>query len=518
MGMYATCVLLGPFHRALALGAELVPVIDTCDTPYTPLGQRHGPARNPTVCVLANAPGAPISDSPAAMATAANRLMKRFTTVLPRTRQRLRILSIRAIKIFTILLLLPPKAHTLILKARMKVLMLGWELPPHNSGGLGVACYQMCKSLARRNVEIEFVLPYQSPEHPDFMRLHGALPLSPQQRARAGGAYDSFCYQCSEPCDHTLPSDLPAQQRRYTTFVEELVQHTSYDALHAHDWLTFTAGLAAKKQTGLPLIVHVHATEFDRAGLNRGNELVHQIEHSTLLAADAIVAVSDITKNIIVQRYGIPASKIQVVHNALDAAEVPANDPHNSYRYLEEMKAQGYKVVVSLGRLSLQKGITHLLKAAQRALQVDQKLLFLIVGDGEMRSEVLALTASLGISRNVIFTGFLRGKKWRDSYAIGDIFVMPSLSEPFGLTALEAAAYGNAVLLSKQCGVGEVLHNTMQFDFWDTDRLANQIVTVAQHAPLQKTLAHGAQREVAKLTWDKAAKAFELLYAKQGAA
>ncbi len=396
----------------------------------------------------------------------------------------------------------------------MKVLMLGWELPPHNSGGLGVACYQMCRSLARRKVEIEFVLPYQSPDHPDFMNLHAALPLTPQQLAQAGGAYDSFCYTSTD-CDPSLTMEMVDQQKHYTTFVEQLVQQTAYDAIHAHDWLTFTAGLAAKKQTGLPLIAHVHATEFDRAGLNRGNELVHQIEHSTLLAADAIVAVSDVTKDIIVQRYDIPAQKIQVVHNALDSAEVTMPEPENSYHYLQEMKQLGYKVVVSLGRLSLQKGITHLLKAAKRALQQDQKLLFLVVGDGEMRNEVIALSASLGISRSVIFTGFLRGKKWRDSYAVGDIFVMPSISEPFGLTALEAAAHGNAVLLSKQCGVGEVLRSTMQFDFWDTDRLANQILAVAQHPSLQNSLATNGQNEVAKLTWDKAAHAFESLYTKQ---
>lgn len=392
--------------------------------------------------------------------------------------------------------------------------MLGWELPPFNSGGLGVACYQICKHLARKSVAIEFVVPYAPDSQPNFMTVHGATPFTAEQIMVAGGAYDSYCYRCdTASCEHTFPGDMIGQQERYTAFVEQLVQQNTYDAIHAHDWLTFKAGVRAKELTGKPLIAHVHATEFDRAGMNRGNELVHQIELSALMAADAIIAVSQFTKDLIVAKYGIPASKIEVVHNAIDPAEFGELDPNNAYRYLEEMKKLGYKVVVSLGRLSLQKGITHLLKAAQRVVQQNDKVLFLIVGDGESRNEIIQTAASLGLSQNVIFTGFLRGKQWRDSYAIGDIFVMPSISEPFGLTALEAAGHNNAILLSRQCGVGEVLHNTIQFDAWDTDKLANAILNIAEHPSMQNALANNARAEAYNLTWDKAVHAFERMYA-----
>ena len=397
----------------------------------------------------------------------------------------------------------------------MKVLMLGWELPPQNSGGLGVACYQMCKHLARRNISIEFVVPYKPAEQPSFMMLHGATHATAEQLFQGGGAYDSYCYSCkTADCEHTLPTDMMGQQLKYTQFVERLVQNNTYDAIHAHDWLTFNAGIRAKELTGKPLIAHVHATEFDRAGMNRGNELVHQIEYSALLMADTIVAVSQFTKDLIVQKYGIPASKIEVVHNAIDPDEFGALDDANAYIYLQEMKKLGYKVVVSLGRLSLQKGITHLLAAAQKAIQKNEKILFLVVGDGESRNELIQAAADYGVSQNVIFTGFLRGKKWRDSYAIGDVFVMPSISEPFGLSALEAAGYNNAVLLSRQCGVGEVLKNAMQFDVWDTDKLADAIVNLAEHDSMQQAMARGAQTEVSSLTWDRAVLKFEALYNK----
>lgn len=395
----------------------------------------------------------------------------------------------------------------------MKVLMLGWELPPHNSGGLGVACHQMCKHLARTGIEIDFIVPYQPQSQPDFMQVHGALPVTPQALAAAGGAYDSYCYTCDTPsCEHTLPTDLIGQQQRYTEFIEQFVVTKEFDAIHAHDWLTFKAGMRAKELTGKPLIAHVHATEFDRAGMSRGNELVHQIEYSALHMADSIIAVSQFTKDLIVARYGIPADKITVVHNAIDPSEFGALDPNNAYRYLEEMKKLGYKVVVSLGRLSLQKGITHLLAAARRVIEKNDKVLFLIVGDGESRNELIEAAANMGVAQNVIFTGFLRGKQWRDSYAIGDIFVMPSISEPFGLSALEAAGYHNAVLLSTQCGVAEVLTHAMQFDVWDTDKLANEILAVAEHDTLQNMLANNAQQEVSRLTWERAVDKFQHLY------
>lgn len=397
----------------------------------------------------------------------------------------------------------------------MKILMLGWELPPNNSGGLGVACYQLCKQLALAGVEIDFVLPYRPDQIIPFMKVRSALPVTATQHSQWAGAYDSYCFSCeTAECEHVEPSDLRARQQRYTRYVEQLVQQNDYDAIHAHDWLTFEAGAAAKKLTNKPLIAHVHATEFDRAGMHRGNPLVHDIEYHTLLLADRIAAVSQLTKDMIVREYNIPADKIEVVYNSVDPEELGALDEDNVYQYLQGMKRHGYKVVVSIGRLTIAKGIYNLLQTAQRVMERNPKILFLIAGDGELREELLVQSAELGVAHNVIFTGFLRGKHWRDTFAIGDMFVLPSVSEPFGLTALEAANYNNAILLSKQTGVGELLKNVMRFDFWDTNKLADMILAVAERDTLQAALSDNVRREVANMSWQSAARKFQQIYAR----
>lgn len=395
----------------------------------------------------------------------------------------------------------------------MKILMLGWELPPHNSGGLGVACYQLSRALATQGVDIDFVLPYDAPHDIDFMKITPAMPIAAEKLANLGGAYDSYCYHCeSDVCEHATPKDLRGQQERYTKFVEQYLLQQNPDIIHAHDWLTFEAGMRAKQITGKPLIAHVHATEFDRSGEHHGNPLVHEIEYNALHMADRVVAVSQVTKDIIVREYNIPADKVMVVHNSIDPEDFADVSFAGSYVYLDEMKKRGYKVVVSLGRLTVQKGLRYLIQAAARVTSVNDKVLFLIAGDGELRDELIEQAAELGVAHNVIFTGFLRGQRWRDAYAIGDMFVMPSVSEPFGLTALEAAGTGNAVLLSKQSGVGEVLRSVLKFDFWDTDKLANYILAVAEQPVLQQTLMHNVQSEFSRLSWGDVADKCQALY------
>ena len=395
----------------------------------------------------------------------------------------------------------------------MKILMLGWELPPHNSGGLGVACYQLSRALAAGGVAIDFVLPYDAPHDINFMKVTPAAPITPEKLANLGGAYDSYCYHCaSDTCQHAHPKDLRGQQRRYTEFVEQYLLKQNPDIIHAHDWLTFEAAMRAKQVTRKPLIAHVHATEFDRSGEHHGNPLVHDIEYNALHMADRVVAVSQVTKDIIVREYGVPTDKVTVVHNSIDPDDFADVSFAGSYLYLEEMKKRGYKVVVSLGRLTVQKGLRYLIQAAARAQAVNSDVLFLIAGDGEQRNELIELSAELGVAHNIIFTGFLRGQRWRDAYAIGDMFVMPSVSEPFGLTALEAAGTGNAVLLSKQSGAGEVLKSVLKFDFWDTDKLANYIVAVAEKPVLRQELAQNVQHEFSRLSWQEVADKCQALY------
>lgn len=397
----------------------------------------------------------------------------------------------------------------------MNILMLGWELPPHNSGGLGVACFHMSKALALAGSTIDFVLPYQA-EHPEveFMKIHAATTLKPLER-NGLGAYDSAA--AITDALHRKPgeglSSIRDVQARYVEYVDELVQENTPDAIHAHDWLTIEAGIRAKEVSGAPLIVHVHATEFDRSGESYGNPLVHEIEEQGLLMADRIIAVSNITKALIVHRYHIPADKVEVVHNAFDATLMATHAYDSStFAYLEHLKSEGYTVVATITRFTVQKGLTHLMKAAARASERYDKLVFLFAGDGEQRDELLRLSAEYGISDKVFFTGFIRGQKWRDAYTVADIFVMSSVSEPFGLTALEAAHHDNALIISKQSGVGEVLSSIFRYDFWDTDRLADQMIAVATSQVLKAELTNNIKREYARLSWNDVAATCLRLY------
>lgn len=386
----------------------------------------------------------------------------------------------------------------------MKVLMLGWELPPHNSGGLGVACFQMCKALSKKGVDIEFIVPYTNPhDNIDFMKVTPATPFSAKYIQKSGIAYDSFKYFLKDGTVENV--SLMSNTERYEKAVEQLAELGEFDLIHAHDWLTFRAALRAKEKSGKPLIVHVHATEFDRAGGKSGNPLVHEIEYMGLLIADRIMAVSQLTKDIIVSEYGIPSDKVEVVHNSIDIDSYEKLDFENSYKYLEIMKQQGYRIVTNIGRLTVQKGLYNLLLAAKEVIAKAPKTIFLIVGSGEQYLELLQLSADLGIADKVIFTEFLRGKKWRDSYSVADLFVMPSVSEPFGLTPLEAIGYGTPALVSKQSGVSEVIKNCLKIDFWDVNEMANQITAVVQNDSLRDELVRQSFQEYLKLTWDNAA-------------
>lgn len=401
--------------------------------------------------------------------------------------------------------------------------MLGWELPPHNSGGLGVACYHMSKALAQQGATIDFVLPYTA-AHPgvDFMNVHNATTLRPEERVHMGSYDSAGVFEKSlHEADPGELRTMRAVQRHYVEFVENLVESTvSPDVIHAHDWLTMEAGVRAKELTGAPLVVHVHATEFDRSGESYGNPIVHEIEQQALLMADRIIAVSNITKSIIVQRYGIPAELVEVVHNAIDIDSFGEYEyDKRDYRYIEALKHEGYTVVATLTRFTVQKGLTHFMRAAARASEKYDRFVFLFAGDGEQRDELIELAAELGIADKVYFTGFVRGKQWRDVYSVADIFVMSSVSEPFGLTALEAAHHESALLISKQSGVGEVLKHTLKFDYWDTDVLANQMVSIALSPSLASMLRTNVANEYAKISWDDvAAKCIDIYTdSKQGA-
>lgn len=392
----------------------------------------------------------------------------------------------------------------------MKVLMLGWELPPHNSGGLGTACYQLCKALSKNNVDIEFIVPYTADHDIDFMTVTPAHPQGVEAVLRSGIAYDSQKYLLKTGEIKSL--DIHDQQNLYQNAVAQLAIDREFDIVHAHDWLTFRAALRVKSLRNCPIILHVHSVESDRAGSRHGNPLVHEIEETSLHLADKIIAISEHTKKAIIRDYGVPADKIEVVHNSIESADKTPLDADNSYIYLDLMKQQGYKVVVNIGRLTIQKGLPNLLRAAKLVIDKTPKTMFLIVGSGEQYHELIEQAADLGIGSNVLFTEFQRGKRWRDAFAIGDLFVMPSVSEPFGLTPLEAVGYGTPVLVSKQSGVSEVLNNCLKVDYWDVDEMANKITAVVQNQSLQDELGANSYAEYSKMSWHNASQKINQIY------
>ena len=386
----------------------------------------------------------------------------------------------------------------------MKILMLGWELPPHNSGGLGVACLHLSKALSTHGAELDFVVPYEAEHDLPYMHILHATSLDPLHRF-GGTAYDSDSVELKTLADGKM--SLRDVQKKYVEFVDQYLREVKPEVVHAHDWLTYEAGVLAKEKYGIPLVAHIHATEFDRGGMNGGNPMIHEIEYAGLLAADMILAVSEITKNIIVRKYQIPPEKIQVVYNGFDLKSWMDGYKYDGSlcQYLDALKRDGKTIVSSVGRLTLQKGYGHFLNAAAKALKLNPNLAFVIAGDGEDRDDLLMQAAELGIADKVIFTGFIRGREHRDVYSVSDIFVMSSVSEPFGLTALEAAHHGNALILTKQSGVGEVIWSAMKYDYWDEDKLANEIVAIAESPALMDSLRTSVSREYTKISWDDVA-------------
>ena len=379
--------------------------------------------------------------------------------------------------------------------------MLGWELPPHNSGGLGQACFDLCKSLSNQNVDIEFILPYISNHDIDFMKVTSAFNHTKLQKNVLHQAYDSINYTYSSK-EHEL----------FEETVDDLISDKTFDIVHAHDWLTFRAAIRIKERTNLPIILHVHSIESDRAGGQRGNELVRDIEEYCLKLADKVIAVSEHTKQAIIREYSVPSENIEVVHNSINTDDIIPLSGINSYRYIELMKEKGYKVAVNFGRLTIQKGLSNLIEAMHKVVAKHPKSLLLIIGSGEQYFDLIKLSADLGISSHVLFADFQRGKKLRDGIAIGDLFVMPSISEPFGLTALEAIGYGTPAMVSKQSGVSEIVKNMLKVDFWDIDEMANKIATAFENPELLDELLDKSSSEIQNISWDQSSMKIKNLY------
>ena len=396
----------------------------------------------------------------------------------------------------------------------MQVLMLGWELPPYNSGGMGVVCYELSRSLTQAGAKIQFVVPYRADHGIDWMEIDDALDLDPEEFRRGAGVYvDPQTTRLGS--SEVSFSGLLGQTQAYAQAVANQIHKYKFDLIHVHDWLTLRAGILAKQRSGKPLIVHVHATQFDQAGGRYGSALIHEIEWLGLSIADKIVAVSQFTKDLIVNEYSLEPDKIEVVHNQIDPQAFSQITTDNPYRALAQLKAAGWQIVSYLGRVTIQKGLANFLKAFVEVVKRRPKTILLIAGSGEQIRDLQILASELGIGANVVFTNsFVNGHKMTWAYQLADLFIMPSASEPFGMTPLEAVLQGTPALISKQSGVAEVLHNCLKVDAWDIDSMANQVCSALASPALLASLVLNARAEVETMHWAKAASQVMLVYEK----
>lgn len=361
-----------------------------------------------------------------------------------------------------------------------------------------MASLALARSLAGKGLGITFVLPQKKDYNIDFLNLVFADIKFSKNLA---SSYTSSNIFSSESKLANAASDFVSAALIFGKRAGEIIRKYNPDIIHAHEWLTFPAAIVAKKITGKPLVVHVHSSEFDRSGGHYPNQQVYQIEKEGLESADAIVSVSNFTKNMLVDKYGINPDKVRVVYNGVEEFTPKTLSPA-----LKPLKDLGYKIVLYLGRITLHKGPDYFVKAAQKVLQFNPKTLFVVAGSGEMQEAMITEAAHLGILDKMMFTGFLRGEEKDRIYQAADVYVLPSVSEPFGITPLEAIANGTPALVSKQSGVSEVLKNVLKTDFWDTDDMADKILAVLNYSSLKTDLRNESSKELPNINWDQAAR------------
>ncbi|MAH67062.1 MAG: 4-alpha-glucanotransferase [Phycisphaerae bacterium] len=320
----------------------------------------------------------------------------------------------------------------------------------------------------------------------ESMALRTAIPeRDPEEAAMAARQTNAADYG----------GDLIGQAHAYARFCLEVAKRTEFDVVHAHDWLTYPAGLAVAQLTGKPLVVHVHSTEFDRSG-EHVNQAVYNIERRGMHGAMQVIAVSQLTKNLCVARYGVPPAKVDVVYNGVEFDPIEKG--------VKAITSKD-KIVLFFGRITQQKGPEYFVQAAKRVLDVMEDVKFVVAGSGDLASMMIEMAAEMGIGHKVLFTGFLRGGDIKRVFSLADLYVMPSVSEPFGIAPLEAMSHDVPALISKSSGVSEVLTHALKVDFWDVEEMANKIVAVLRHPPLRKALKDNGQFEIRALTWDGAA-------------
>ena len=422
--------------------------------------------------------------------------------------------------------------------------MFGWEFPPHIAGGLGTACYGMTRGLARNGVEVVFVMPRAyGDEDQRFARVVNAsdvetigtrdhefseellekvsfihidsnmLPyISPEEYAayhdefvRSGRTHEwTDVWRQRYTFSGKYGANLMEEVARYAMVAAQVAKDLEgqFDVIHAHDWLTYFAGIAAKRVSGKPLVVHMHATEFDRSGENI-NRRVYAIEKAGMQAADRVIAVSELTRRIVIGKYGILADKVVTVHNAVRFGESEEAAPERAVKD---------KVVTFLGRITYQKGPDYFVEAAAKVLQRVSDVRFVMAGSGDLMNHVVRRVAQLGIADRFHFTGFLKGGEVQRMFRLSDVYVMPSVSEPFGISPLEAMRSGVPVIISRQSGVAEVLDYAIKVNYWDVDALADAIYGLLTYPALGRMFASKGLEEVTGLKWTNAAAKIKTVY------
>ncbi len=425
----------------------------------------------------------------------------------------------------------------------MRVLMFGWEFPPHIAGGLGTACYGIVKGLAYNGVQTMFVMPSASGDEDrsaaDIINA-SEIPVEVSSTMNVDDFLDKVQFvhigtnmvPYLDPAEfHSLvEEDRKRQVRDFSihygqtykfsgkygsNLMEEVARYAmvggtiamthkgEFDVIHAHDWLTYMAGIAAKRLSGKPLVVHVHATSFDRSSDNNIDTRVYDIEKRGMEAADRVITVSDLTRNIVITKYGIDPSKVVTVHNAVD---------FSGRSEIQVERGVKEKVVTFLGRITFQKGPEYFIEAAAKVLKKCKNVRFVMAGSGDMMNRSIRQVARLGISDRFHFTGFLRGAEVQKMFALSDVYVMPSVSEPFGISPLEAMRSGVPSVISRQSGAAEVLKYAFKVDFWDVDAMADEIYALLQYPALADFASKYGYDEVNTLKWNNAAAKIKSVY------
>lgn len=425
----------------------------------------------------------------------------------------------------------------------MRVLMFGWEFPPHIAGGLGTASYGLTKGMtAMKDMEVIFVVPKAwGDEDQSVIRLIGAnnVPVAFRKIYYRGFSREIATYQVSsEIVPYTDPEEFWKLTRKkeeqfrqeifiqtndagkidftgkyagnlldeiykYSVVASVIASENEFDIIHAHDWLTYPAGIAAMEVSGKPLVIHVHATEFDRSGGNV-NPDVYSIEKRGMDAAAKIITVSNLTRDIVIEKYNIDLNKVETVYNAVDPVDVAEQ--------LDVRKGFDEKVVTFLGRITLQKGPEYFIEAANKVLKKMKNVRFVMAGSGDMMHRMMRRAASLRITDRFHFTGFLRGRDVFTMLALSDVYVMPSVSEPFGISPLEAMMANVPVIISKQSGVAEILTHAVKVDFWDIDAMADAIYGILSYPALSREFIKNGREEVIRIKWENSAMHVRQIY------